>query len=175
MSGKDSNQDPIVIVGAKRTPMGGFQGDFANVTAAELGAASIAGAIQGGTAEFGPPVTTTPVSGNLVQALDPATGTEPSTTDACSALLNAGDVNGNVALIDRGECDFTVKVLAAILLIVSVQMLSHQIDSLDNKRLASRRKLVKTHSFVFLLDLLIIIGGSATEIYGLKSVDKDPN
>ena len=46
MSGKDSNQDPIVIVGAKRTPMGGFQGDFTNVTAAELGAASIAGAIS---------------------------------------------------------------------------------------------------------------------------------
>ena len=46
MTGNDSNNDPIVIVGAKRTPMGGFQGDFANVTAAELGAASIAGAIS---------------------------------------------------------------------------------------------------------------------------------
>ena len=40
------NHDPIVIVGAARTPMGGFQGDFSNVTAAELGAASIAGAIS---------------------------------------------------------------------------------------------------------------------------------
>jgi acetyl-CoA C-acetyltransferase len=40
-----SNDDPIVIVGAARTPMGGFQGDFSNVTAAELGAASIAGAM----------------------------------------------------------------------------------------------------------------------------------
>ena len=34
-----SNQDPIVIVGAARTPMGAFQGDFANVTASDLGAA----------------------------------------------------------------------------------------------------------------------------------------
>jgi len=42
-----SDNDPIVIVGAARTPMGGFQGDFNNVTAAELGAASIAGAIAG--------------------------------------------------------------------------------------------------------------------------------
>ncbi len=40
-----SDHDPIVIVGAARTPMGGFQGDFNNVTAAELGARSIAGAI----------------------------------------------------------------------------------------------------------------------------------
>ncbi len=42
----DLENDPIVIVGAARTPMGGFQGDFSNVTAAELGAASIAGAIS---------------------------------------------------------------------------------------------------------------------------------
>jgi acetyl-CoA C-acetyltransferase len=41
----DANNDPIVIVGTARTPMGGFQGDFSNVTAAELGAASIAGAL----------------------------------------------------------------------------------------------------------------------------------
>ncbi len=41
-----SDNDPIVIVGAARTPMGGFQGDFNNVTAAELGAAGIAGALD---------------------------------------------------------------------------------------------------------------------------------
>jgi acetyl-CoA C-acetyltransferase len=40
-----SDNDPIVIVGTARTPMGGFQGDFNTVTAAELGARSIAGAI----------------------------------------------------------------------------------------------------------------------------------
>ena len=45
MNDNDPNNDPIVIVGAARTPMGGFQGDFSGVTAAELGAASIAGAI----------------------------------------------------------------------------------------------------------------------------------
>ncbi len=36
MSNIHPNNDPIVIVGAARTPMGGFQGDFSNVTAAEL-------------------------------------------------------------------------------------------------------------------------------------------
>jgi acetyl-CoA C-acetyltransferase len=37
--------DPVVIVGAARTPMGGFQGDFKNVTASELGAAAIKAAV----------------------------------------------------------------------------------------------------------------------------------
>ncbi len=42
-----SNSDPIVIVGASRTPMGGFQGDFASVQATDLGAAAICGALAG--------------------------------------------------------------------------------------------------------------------------------
>ena len=42
-----SNSDPIVIVGASRTPMGGFQGDFANTQASDLGAAAIHGALAG--------------------------------------------------------------------------------------------------------------------------------
>ena len=39
------NQDPIVIVSMARTPMGGFIGDFASLTAAELGAEAIKGAV----------------------------------------------------------------------------------------------------------------------------------
>lgn len=39
-------KDPIVIVGAKRTPMGGFQGDLTPLTAPELGAAAIKAAIE---------------------------------------------------------------------------------------------------------------------------------
>lgn len=42
-----SNSDPIVIVGAARTPMGGFQGDLAGAQATDLGAAAIAGALAG--------------------------------------------------------------------------------------------------------------------------------
>jgi acetyl-CoA C-acetyltransferase len=38
--------DPIVIVGSARTPMGGFQGDFKDVKAPELGAAAIRSAID---------------------------------------------------------------------------------------------------------------------------------
>ncbi|MDK8872845.1 acetyl-CoA C-acyltransferase [Paracoccus sp. SSJ] len=39
--------DPIVIVGSARTPMGGFQGDFAGVEAAALGATAIKAALGG--------------------------------------------------------------------------------------------------------------------------------
>ncbi|MCE4070923.1 MULTISPECIES: acetyl-CoA C-acyltransferase [Pseudomonas] len=38
--------DPIVIVSAARTPMGGFLGDFKDVTAATLGAAAIRAAVE---------------------------------------------------------------------------------------------------------------------------------
>ncbi len=38
--------DPIVIVGAARTPMGGFQGELKNAAAPELGAAAIRAALQ---------------------------------------------------------------------------------------------------------------------------------
>ena len=38
--------DPIVIVGAARTPIGGFQGDLKDATAPELGAAAIRAAIN---------------------------------------------------------------------------------------------------------------------------------
>lgn len=39
--------DPIVIVGAARTPMGAFQGDFSGTQASALGAIAIAGALSG--------------------------------------------------------------------------------------------------------------------------------
>src|ERR1700733_3062291 len=38
--------DPVVIVSAARTPMAAFQGDFATVTAPQLGAAAIRAAVE---------------------------------------------------------------------------------------------------------------------------------
>ena len=38
--------DPIVIVGAARTPMAAFQGDFATLAASDLGAAAIKAAVE---------------------------------------------------------------------------------------------------------------------------------
>ncbi len=68
----------------------------------------IAGDYLAVPAAFGPGIGAG-VTGDVVAALD-GTGT---TTDACEALTNGGSVSGNIALIDRGNCAFTVKVANA--------------------------------------------------------------
>lgn len=60
-----------------------------------------------GLANFGPPTFST--TGNCVLADD---GVAPN-SDACTALVNGGAINGNIAVIDRGTCTFVVKSLAA--------------------------------------------------------------
>jgi hypothetical protein len=72
---------------------------------------AVAGSYSAGYAFFGAGSLTLP--GSVVQALDPADGAGPATTDACSALSNAGAVAGNIAIIDRGTCFFTEKVANA--------------------------------------------------------------
>lgn len=68
----------------------------------------IAGTYLAGPGLFG---SGTPgLMGTVVQALDPADGSGPSTTDACSPLTNPGAVAGNLAIIDRGTCLFIEKV-----------------------------------------------------------------
>jgi hypothetical protein len=71
--------------------------------------ASIAGNYLVGTASFGAPVSASGVTGNVVQALDAANASGPTTFDACTAITNAGAVAGNLALVDRGTCGFVVK------------------------------------------------------------------
>ena len=41
-----TSKDPVVIVGAARTPMGGLQGDFASLSASQLGSVAIAAAVE---------------------------------------------------------------------------------------------------------------------------------
>jgi hypothetical protein len=72
--------------------------------------AVIAGNYLVGTASFGPPLSASGVTGNVVLALDPSDASGTSTTDACSPLTNAAAVAGNIAILDRGTCSFVVKV-----------------------------------------------------------------
>jgi len=44
--GQPCHEDPVVIVSAVRTPMGGFQGDLKSLTAPQLGSAAIRGAVE---------------------------------------------------------------------------------------------------------------------------------
>lgn len=62
-----------------------------------------------GTASFGPSVPPEGISGVIVLAEDG----ENEANDGCSALVNGADIAGNIALIDRGACFFTDKVINA--------------------------------------------------------------
>lgn len=72
--------------------------------------ASIAGFYAVGLAQFGAPVSSPGVSGQVVQALDASNASGLSTTDGCTTITNPSDVAGKIAIIDRGTCGFSLKV-----------------------------------------------------------------
>lgn len=59
-------QDPVVIVSAARTPMGGFQGDFASLAAHDLGGVAIRAAVE--RAGIDPALVTEVLFGNCLMA-----------------------------------------------------------------------------------------------------------
>ena len=85
--------------------------------------ASIAGTYPAGRAQFGPPLTSSGLTGDVVLADDGVgTGIPPAlaATDGCCAgpsfvcapnsWPNAAQINGKIALVDRGTCGFAIKV-----------------------------------------------------------------
>ena len=62
----DSTTDPVVIVGAARTPMGGFQGDFSSLAAHDLGGAAIRAAME--RSRVSPELVTEVLFGNCLMA-----------------------------------------------------------------------------------------------------------
>lgn len=67
---------------------------------------SIAGDYAAGAASFGPPLSNPGITGSVVLADDGAN----ITSNACEPLINGAEVSGNIALVDRGACAFTIKV-----------------------------------------------------------------
>lgn len=67
---------------------------------------SLAGKQLANFAAFGPGLPTTPVVGNLVLVDDGSANPD----QGCNSLVNSAAVNGNIALIRRRNCNFTVKV-----------------------------------------------------------------
>jgi hypothetical protein len=68
--------------------------------------ASVAGKKTSNRAQFGPQLTTIPLTGNLVLVDDGSANSE----QGCNTLINSTQLNGNIALILRRGCNFTVKV-----------------------------------------------------------------
>jgi len=80
---------------------------MSNLAISGSAAGSAAGNYEVGDASFGPPLANPPVKGRLMPVVDQAGGGGL----ACDPLsaLNALAVRGNIALVDRGTCDFVTK------------------------------------------------------------------
>jgi Zn-dependent metalloprotease len=74
---------------------------------------TIGGTYFAQSALFGPVLNATGKTADVVAALDEETADGPSTFDACTAITNAADVNGKIALVNRGTCNFSAKVYNA--------------------------------------------------------------
>ena len=70
---------------------------------------SVVGTYETRDALFGPTITNVPVSGEVVIVNDGSA----FPTQGCFDILNAAEVNGKIAMIDRGDCDYSQKVLNA--------------------------------------------------------------
>ena len=70
---------------------------------------SIAGNFSGTTASFGPGLPSTPLTADVILAIDSLS----PVNDGCEALINSNILNGKIALIDRGSCPFVTKVQEA--------------------------------------------------------------
>jgi hypothetical protein len=69
----------------------------------------IAGDYSGEIAAFGPSLPNPAITGTFVLVEDNAA----PTSDACETIVNAAEINGNIAVIRRGGCSFVDKVVAA--------------------------------------------------------------
>jgi hypothetical protein len=64
-------------------------------------------------ASFGAALTVGGITGNVVLVNDGSTSGGGTVNDGCQTLINGAAVVGNIALVDRGVCNFTVKAQTA--------------------------------------------------------------
>ena len=81
----------------------------ANVELTVDSPAEIAGPKVATSAGFGPVFPSDGLTNEVVLALDEANPAGPSTTDGCTVITNPSEVDGKIALVDRGGCEFSTK------------------------------------------------------------------
>ncbi|WP_055435996.1 T9SS-dependent M36 family metallopeptidase [Lacinutrix algicola] len=76
---------------------------------------SLAGSYSAGRANFGAILNSTPVTEDLVLLIDDNSGFFGSTdvNDGCDTAINSAELNGKIAILRRGACEFGVKALSA--------------------------------------------------------------
>jgi len=76
--------------------------------------ADIAGDYSGLEAIFGPGLSPTPITADLVLVEDDnSISISADPHNACDPIINANEINGKIAVINRGECPFVGKIEAA--------------------------------------------------------------
>lgn len=73
----------------------------------------IAGDYFGIEAAFGPGLTPTPITADLVLIEDDNSSASTDVHDACDPLINTANLNGKIVVINRGICPFVDKIQAA--------------------------------------------------------------
>lgn len=71
---------------------------------------AIAGNNPVAVADFGPALPKNAITGSLVLAADGSTAGGGTVNDGCEPLTNAAQMAGNIALVERGICQFVIKV-----------------------------------------------------------------
>lgn len=89
--------------------------------------AGIAGTYPAQGALFGPPLSATGVTGNVVLAVDSDGTADPN--DACGAITNGSAISGKIALINRGTCNFSLKVYNAQLVGAVAVVITNNVSS----------------------------------------------
>jgi subtilisin family serine protease len=103
---------PWVLTTGASTQTGQFFGDGIEITAP----ADLAKKIVMREASFTPPLSRDkPVEARVITVNDRqgGGGTVGTPRDACQPLVNASDLEGNIALIERGTCEFQAKIARA--------------------------------------------------------------
>lgn len=73
----------------------------------------LAGVYSGVAANFGAPLPVPPLTEDIILVQDNDAGTSTDPNDACDPITNGGALNGKIAVIRRGECEFGFKTLNA--------------------------------------------------------------
>lgn len=64
-------------------------------------------------AGFGPVISSTPITADLVLVQDDNASDSTNPLDACDNLTNTNEINGKIAVIERGDCTFVSKIQKA--------------------------------------------------------------